>query len=138
VPLDAARDNPRTMCDAAHVPLLEFRCGSFAFAQQARGAIMKLKDIDQVNHLIAELSGVKELVALAERADPADVKLFIQGPGDASIEMSADGSESTHYRGFSATPAFLDQLKRLALQEIAARRQAIIGELAALGVEADE
>lgn len=46
--------------------------------------------------------------------------------------------KSTHYRGFSATPAFLDQLKRLALQEIAARRQAIIGELAALGVEADE
>ncbi len=99
---------------------------------------MKLKDIDRVNHLIAELGGVKELLALAERADPGDVKLFIQGPGDASIEMSAEGVESTHYRGFSATPAFLDQLKHLALGEIAARRKAIVGELAGLGVEADE
>jgi len=99
---------------------------------------MKLKDIDRVNHLIAELGAVKELVALADRAAPSDLKLFIQGPGEASIEMSAEGAESTHYRGFSATPAFLDELKRLALQEIAARRQAIVGELAALGVEADD
>ncbi len=45
---------------------------------------------------------------------------------------------STHYRGFSATPDFLTQLKRLALEEIAARQKAIIGELAGLGVEADE
>lgn len=99
---------------------------------------MKLEDIDRVNHLVAELGAVKELLSLAERADPGDLKLFIKGPGDASIEMSAQGDESTHYRGFSATPAFLDQLKRLALAEIAARQQAIIGELAALGVEADE
>lgn len=99
---------------------------------------MKLADIDRVNHLVAELGSVKELVSIAERADAGDLKLFIQGPGEASIEMSAEGAESTHYRGFSATPAFLDQLKRLALQEIAARRQAIIGELALLGVEAEE
>lgn len=99
---------------------------------------MKLKDIDRVNHLIAELGAVKELIALAERADPGDVKLFIQGPGDASIEMSAEGAEFTHYRGFSAMPAFLNQLKRLALEEIAARRNAIVGELAGLGVEAEE
>ncbi len=99
---------------------------------------MKLKDIDRVNHLIAELGAVKELVALAERADAGDLKLFIQGPGDASIEMSAEGAESTHYRGFTATPAFLDQLKRLALEEIGARRKAIVSELAGLGVEADE
>ncbi len=98
---------------------------------------MKLKDIDRVNHLIAELGAVKELVSLAERADPGDVKLFIQGPGDASIEISAEGVESTHYRGFSATPGFLDQLKRLALEEIAARRKAIVDELAGLGVEAE-
>jgi hypothetical protein len=99
---------------------------------------MKLKDIDRVNHLIAELSAVKELVSLAERADSGDLKLFIQGPGEASIEMSAEGAESTHYRGFSATPGFLDQLKRLALEEIAARRRVIVGELAGLGVEAEE
>ena len=99
---------------------------------------MKMKDIDRVNHLIAELGAVKELIALADRADPGDVKLFIQGPGDASIEMSAEGAESTHYRGFSATRAFLGELKRLAVEEIAARQKAIIGELAGLGVEADE
>jgi hypothetical protein len=98
---------------------------------------MKLQDIDRVNHLIAELKGVKDLVGLAERAEPGDLKLFIQGPGDASIEMSAEGVESTHYRGFSATPAFLDNLKRMALEEIATRRNAIIDELAGLGVEAD-
>ncbi len=99
---------------------------------------MKLKDIDRVNHLIAELGAVKELITLAEHADPGDVKLFIKGPGDASIEMSAEGAESTHYRGFSATPGFLDQLKRLALEEITARQRTIIGELAELGVESEE
>ena len=99
---------------------------------------MKLTDIDRVNHLIAELGAVKELTSLAERADAGDLKLFIQGPGQASIEMSAEGAESTHYRGFSATPAFLELLKRQALEEIGARRKSIIGELAGLGVEADE
>jgi hypothetical protein len=99
---------------------------------------MKLKDIDRVNHLIAELGAVKELITLAGHADPADVKLFIKGPGDASIEMSAEGAESTHYRGFTATLGFLSELKRLALEEITARQRTIIGELAKLGVEAEE
>jgi hypothetical protein len=99
---------------------------------------MKLSDIEQVNHLISELGAVRELISLADRADPGDVKLFIQGQGDASIEMSAEGAASTHYRGFTATPGFLEELKRLAVEEIAARRKAIIGELGGLGVEADE
>lgn len=99
---------------------------------------MKLKDIDRVNHLIAELGAVKELVSLTERADSLDVKLFIKGAGETSIEMSSEGAESTHYRGFSATPAFLEELKRLALAELAARQTAIVGELAGLGVEAGE
>ena len=72
---------------------------------------MKLTDIDRVNHLIAELGAVKELASLAERADAGDLKLFIQGPGEASIEMSAEGAESTHYRGFTATLAFLEMLE---------------------------
>ena len=42
---------------------------------------MKLKDIDQVNHLIAELGGVKELIALAERADPARRQTVHPGAG---------------------------------------------------------
>ena len=102
----------------------------------AGGDAMKLKDIDRVNHLIAELDAVKELVRLTERAEPADMKLYINRPGDTSIEMSAEGAESTHYRGFSATPAFLARLRQLALEELAARQQAIIGDLAKLGVEA--
>ena len=94
-------------------------------------------DIERVNHLIAELDAVKELVRLTERAEPADMKLSaINGPGDTSIEMSAEGAESTHYRGFSATPAFLARLRQLALEELAARQQAIIDDLAKLGVEA--
>jgi len=96
---------------------------------------MKLKDIDRVNHLIAELDSVKELINLTEQADPAELRLYIKGPGEASIEMSAEGAESTHYRGFSVRPAFLGQLKQLALAELEARRQAIVVELAKLGVE---
>ena len=99
---------------------------------------MKLKDIDQVNHLIGELDAVKGLIDTARQADAGDLTLFIKGPGDASIEMSAEGAASTRYRGFSATADFLARLKQLALEELAARRRAIITELAALGVEADE
>jgi len=98
---------------------------------------MKLKDIDRVNHLIAELGTVKDLVSLTERADPADLKLYIEGPAEVSLEMSAGGEESTHYHGFSATAAFLARLKELALEELAARQRAIVDELASLGVEAE-
>jgi len=98
---------------------------------------MKLKDIDHVNHLIAELGAVKDLIHVTERSDPADLKLHIHGPSDVSIEMSAEGAESTHYRGFSATPAFLAHLKELAIEELAARQHAILAELAGLGVEAE-
>jgi hypothetical protein len=101
------------------------------------GTAMKLKDIDRVNHLIAELGAVKELIRITEQSDPADLKLYIKGPGDTSIEMSAEGEESTHYRGFSATPGFLARLKELALAELVARHQAILDELARLGVEAE-
>ena len=98
---------------------------------------MKLKDIDRVNHLIADLGAVKELISVTERSDPADLKLYIRGPGEVSIEMSAEGEESTHYRGFSATPAFLARFKALAIEEQAARQQAIFDALAGLGVEAE-
>ncbi|HUB10977.1 MAG TPA: hypothetical protein VMB34_03395 [Acetobacteraceae bacterium] len=99
---------------------------------------MKLTDIDRVNHLITELGTVKELNGLVGRADPADLRLFIAAPGDASLEMSAEGAESPHHRGFAATPGFLAELKQRALAEITARRHAIISELAALGVDAEE
>ena len=98
---------------------------------------MKLKDIDRVNHLIGELATVKELISVTERSEPSDLKLYIHGPNEVSIEMSAEGAESTHYRGFSATPAFLARLKALALEEMATRQQAILDELAGLAVEAE-
>jgi len=98
---------------------------------------MKIQDIDKVNHLIAELNGMKELIGHAERADPADCELFIKLPGDASMRLSSEGAASTHYQGFSASPEFLRRLQRLAIEELGARRAGIIAELATLGVEAD-
>jgi hypothetical protein len=99
---------------------------------------MKIQDIDRVNHLIAELSGMKELIAHAERAEPADFEVFIKLPGDASIRMSSEGAASSHYSGFSASPEFLERLQRLSIEALDARRRSIIAELAGLGVEADE
>jgi len=97
---------------------------------------MKLSDIDKVNHLIAELNGVKELVSHAQRAEPPDFELFIKLPGDSSIRMSSEGAASAHYSGIVASPEFLASLQRLAIEELDARRRGIIAELAVLGVEA--
>ncbi|MGA8191949.1 MAG: hypothetical protein WB902_01080 [Acetobacteraceae bacterium] len=98
---------------------------------------MKIQDIERVNHLVAELSGIKELIAHAERAEPADFEAFIKLPGDASIRLSGEGAASSHYSGFSASPEFLGRLQRLSIEELNARRGSLISELAALGVEAD-
>ena len=99
---------------------------------------MKVSDIDKVNHLVAELNGVRELVTHAERAEPVDFELFIKLPADASIRMSSEGAASAHYSGFVASPEFLASLQRVAIEELDARRRAIIAELVALGVEAGE
>lgn len=99
---------------------------------------MKIHDIDKVNHLIAELNGMKELIEHAKKAEPADFEAFIKLPGDASIRLSMEGAASAHYSGFSASPDFLKRLQHLALEELDKRRRAIVAELAALGVEADE
>jgi hypothetical protein len=98
---------------------------------------MKIEDIDKVNHLIAELNGMKQLIAHAENADPDAYELFIKLPGDASIRMSGEGAASTHYEGYAVSPEFLTRLRRLAVEELDARRHSIIAELAALGVEAE-
>jgi hypothetical protein len=98
---------------------------------------MKIQDIDRVNHLVAELSGIKELIAHAEHAEPADFEMFIKLPGDASIRLSSEGAASSHYSGFSASPEFLARLQRLAIDELDTKRRGIIAELATLGVEAD-
>ena len=98
---------------------------------------MKIEDIDKVNHLIGELNGMKQLIAHAEHADPVDYELFIKLPGDASIRMSSEGAASTHYEGYAVSPEFLEKLRRIAVDELDARRHSIIAELAALGVEAE-
>jgi hypothetical protein len=98
---------------------------------------MRIQDIDTVNHLIGELNGMKELIAHTQRADPSDCELFIKLAGDSSIRISSEGAASTHYQGFSASPEFLRRLQLLAVEELESRRRGIIGELAALGVEAD-
>ncbi len=98
---------------------------------------MKMSDIDKVNHLVGELNGMNTLIAHTSNADTADFELFIKLPGDSSIRMSSEGAASTHYQGFSASSDFLRRLQRLAVEELNGRKQAIIAELAALGVDAE-
>jgi hypothetical protein len=98
---------------------------------------MKIKDVERINHLLAEHKDLQELIGHAEHAEPDDFELFVELPGDASIKMSAEGSSSTHYEGFSTSSAFLDRLKALALEELRARQKGIEKELAGLGVEVE-
>jgi len=99
---------------------------------------MKIKDVEQINHLLAELKAIQELITHAEHAEPADFELFVELPGDSSIKMSAEGSSSTHYEGFSTSRTFLDRLKALALDELRDRQKGIEQELAGLGVDVSE
>ena len=98
---------------------------------------MKIQDIDRVNHLVAELNGIRELISHAEHAEPADFEAFIKLPGDASIRLSGEGAASTHYSGFTASPEFLGRLQRLSIDELEAKRRGLVAELATLGVEAE-
>jgi hypothetical protein len=97
--------------------------------------MMKLADIDRVNHLVGELGEVKGLIALAERSEPAMFQLFIEAPGDASLRMSQQGASTTHSRGVAVTDGFLASLKQLAVAELRALQQRILAELTALGVD---
>ena len=96
---------------------------------------MKLTDIDRVNHLVAELDDVKALIAMAARTEASAYQVFIEAPGDASLRMSDEGPSTSHSRGIAASPGFLAQVKQLAISELQSRRQAILTELAALGVD---
>jgi hypothetical protein len=98
---------------------------------------MKIKDVEQINHLLGELKAVQELIAHAERAEPGNFELFVELPGDASIKMSEEGSSSTHYEGFAASRELLERLKKLALEEMRSRQRGVEQQLAKLGVEVD-
>jgi hypothetical protein len=98
---------------------------------------MKIKEVERINHLLAELKSTQELIAHAEHAEPGNFELFVELPGDASIKMSEEGSSSTHYEGFPASRALLERLKTLALEELRSRQRGIEQELAKLGVEVD-
>ena len=98
---------------------------------------MKIKDVEQINHLLAELQSARELISHAEKAEPRDFELFVELPGDASIKMSEEGASSTHYEGFAASRALLDKLKSLALDELRTRQRGIEQQLAKLGFEVE-
>jgi len=96
---------------------------------------MKLADIDRVNHLIAGLGEINALIRTAEAADTAMFELVIEAPGDASFKMSAEGSSTSHSRGTEVSAGFLASLKELAVAELRARREIVLKDLTALGVD---
>ena len=96
---------------------------------------MKLADIDKVNHLVAALADINGLIGTAEAAEPGTYQLLIEAPGDASFKMSAEGASTSHSRGTEVSVGFLTSLKGLAVAELHARREIVLQELGALGVE---
>jgi hypothetical protein len=99
---------------------------------------MKLADLDKVNHLVRELAEIRSLIRVAEKADLAMFQLFIESTGDSSIKMSKEGASTAHSGGIAVSDAFLKRLRQLALEELHARRDAILAELNALGVDTKE
>lgn len=96
---------------------------------------MKLEDLAQVNHLVNELKEVRTLIGMAERAEPAAYQVFIEAPGDSSLKMSAEGATTSHANGVAATPGFLAEVKRIAVQELRAHETSLLKQLRALGVD---
>jgi hypothetical protein len=96
---------------------------------------MKLADIDKVNHLIGDLGEINSLIGTAEAAEPATFQLLIEAPGDASFKMSAEGASTSHSRGTEVSPGFLARLKELAIAELRSRREVVLKNLTALGVD---
>jgi hypothetical protein len=96
---------------------------------------MKLTDIDKVNHLIADLGEINSLITTADTAEPAKYQMLIEAPGDASFKMSAEGASTSHSRGTGVSDGFLASLKKLAVAELRARREVVLHDLTALGVD---
>src|ERR1700733_7624653 len=98
---------------------------------------MKLTNLDRVNHLVSELEDIKTLITMADHAEPTAYQVFIERPGNGGMKMSAEGAPTSHSRGIDVAPSFLASLKRLALEELQAKRQRLLAELAELGVETE-
>jgi hypothetical protein len=96
---------------------------------------MKLSNLDKVNHLVAGLEEIRSLIATAEAAEPSTFQLLIEAPGDASFKMSSEGSSTSHSRGTDVSAGFLAGLKKLAVAELREKRDAVLKELTALGVD---
>ena len=96
---------------------------------------MKLADINKVNHLVTALADINGLIGTAEAAEPTTFQLLIEAPGDASFKMSAEGASTSHSRGTEVSTGFLASLKQLAVAELRARREVVLQDLGALGVD---
>jgi hypothetical protein len=96
---------------------------------------MKLSNLEKVNHLVAGLAEIRSLIGTAETAEPATYQLLIEAPGDASFKMSAEGASTSHSRGTDVSAAFLSGLKKLAIAELREKRDTVLQELTALGVD---
>jgi hypothetical protein len=99
---------------------------------------MKLADIDRVNHLVNELKEMRALIRAAEEAEPSRFELFIESGGESSLRMSAEGASTSHAGGVAVSPAFLDRLRELALAELRGKREGLLTELKALGVDTSD
>ncbi|MDR3538107.1 MAG: hypothetical protein P4L71_16560 [Acetobacteraceae bacterium] len=90
-----------------------------------------------MNHLVGELSDIKALIGIASRAEIDAYQVFVEAPGDGSLKMSQEGPSTSHARGVGVSDAFLGRLKQLAVEELHAKREQIVTDLKALGVETE-
>jgi hypothetical protein len=123
-PINAARSAFRRSCRDSN-----------AVAEDGKEDGMKLSDIDKVNHLVAALADINGLIGTAEAAEPVAFQLLIEAAGDASFKMSAEGASTSHSRGTEVSTGFLASLKDLAVAELRARREVVLRDLGALGVD---
>jgi hypothetical protein len=124
-----------TPINAADAALLSSVRDIDAAAEQGKERGMRLADIDKVNHLVAALADINGLIGTAETAEVATYQLLIEAPGDASFKMSAEGASTSHSRGTEVSAGFLTSLKELAVAELHARREIVLKDLGALGVD---
>ena len=98
---------------------------------------MKIKDVEHINHLLASLAEIRDMIETATHAPPGDFELLIEHVANSAIRISEGGGATARFRGATGSAGFLAHLKKLAVGELTAQRRAIEAELASLGVETD-